>query len=98
MDYLDRKSAPLTDGEWARLDEAVVNTARSMLVGRRIVEVLGPLGSGVYSIPYSVFSGKTAAGVDMVGENDGFVVEATRRATINLPILYKDVKIMWRDV
>lgn len=98
MDYLDRKSAPLTDGEWARLDEAVVNTARSMLVGRRIVEVLGPLGSGVYSIPYSVFSGKTAAGVDMVGENDGFVVEATRRATINLPILYKDFKIMWRDV
>lgn len=98
MDFLDRKAAPLTDGEWTRLDEAVVGTARSMLVGRRVIEVLGPLGSGVYSIPYSVFSGKTPAGIDMIGESDSFIVEASRRATINLPILYKDFKIMWRDV
>lgn len=98
MDFLDRKAAPLTESEWNRLDEAVVNTARSMLTGRRVIEVLGPLGSGVYSIPYSIFSGKTTAGVDMVGESESFVVEASRRATINLPILYKDFKIMWRDV
>lgn len=98
MDFLDRKAAPLTDGEWNRVDEAVVGTASRMLVGRRVIEVLGPLGSGVYSIPYSIFGGKAAAGIDMVGEQDDFIVEATRRATINLPILYKDFKIMWRDV
>ena len=98
MDFLDRKSAPLTAEEWHRLDEAVINTARTMLVGRRVVEILGPLGSGVYSIPYSIFGGKTPTGIDMVGENEDFVVEAARRATINLPILYKDFKIMWRDV
>ena len=34
----------------------------------------------------------------MVGETDEYVVEATKRATVNLPILYKDFKIMWRDV
>ncbi|MCX7781215.1 MAG: bacteriocin family protein [Negativicutes bacterium] len=98
MDFLDRKAAPLTAEEWSRLDNAVVNTARSMLVGRRVMEILGPLGSGVYSIPYSIFSGKSATGIDMVGENEDFVVEPSRRATINLPILYKDFKIMWRDV
>jgi uncharacterized linocin/CFP29 family protein len=98
MDFLDRKAAPLTDAEWSRLDEAVVSTASRMLTGRRVVEVLGPLGSGVYSIPYSIFSGKAAAGIDMVGETDDYVVEATKRATVNLPILYKDFKIMWRDV
>lgn len=98
MDFLDRKSAPLTTEEWARLDEAVVGTARSMLVGRRVVDILGPLGSGVYSIPYSIFGGKSATGIDMVGENEDFMVEPARRATINLPILYKDFKIMWRDV
>lgn len=98
MDFLDRKSAPLTAEEWARLDDAVVNTARTMLVGRRVVDILGPLGSGVYSIPYSIFGGKSATGIDMVGENEDFVVEPARRATINLPILYKDFKIMWRDV
>ncbi|HAK75154.1 MAG TPA: bacteriocin [Sporomusaceae bacterium] len=98
MDFLDRKAAPLTDAEWLRLDEAVVSTASRMLTGRRVVEVLGPLGSGVYSIPYSIFSGKSPAGIDMVGETDEYVVEATKRATVNLPILYKDFKIMWRDV
>lgn len=98
MDYLDRKAAPLTDAEWSRLDETVVTAASRMLVGRRVIEVLGPLGSGVYSMPYSVFSSKKGAGIDMVGEDDAFVVEADRRATVNLPILYKDFKIMWRDV
>jgi len=98
MDILDRQSAPLTPEEWARIDEAVVNTARSMLVGRRVISILGPLGAGVYSMPYSVFSGKTQAGVDMIGEKEDMAVEPDRRATINLPILYKDFKILWRDV
>jgi len=98
MDILDRKAAPLTENEWVRIDEAVVTTARRMLVGRKVIEVLGPLGSGVYSIPYSLFGGKSPTGIDMVGEEDNFVVEPTSRATVNLPMLYKDFKIMWRDV
>jgi len=98
MDILDRQSAPLTPEEWIRIDEAVVSTARSMLVGRRVIGILGPLGAGVYSMPYSVFSGKTQAGVDMIGEKEDMAVEPDRRATINLPILYKDFKILWRDV
>lgn len=98
MDILDRQSAPLNPEEWTRIDEAVVNTARSMLVGRRVIGILGPLGPGVYSMPYSVFSGKTQAGVDMIGEKEDMAVEPDRRATINLPILYKDFKILWRDV
>jgi uncharacterized linocin/CFP29 family protein len=98
MDFLDRSSAPLTEEEWSRIDAAVIEAARSMLVGRRVLSILGPLGAGVYSIPYSVFSGKMQAGVDMIGEKEGFVIEADRRATINLPILYKDFKIIWRDV
>lgn len=98
MDILDRQAAPLTPEEWARIDEAVVGTARSMLVGRRVIGILGPLGTGVYSMPYSVFSGNTAAGLDLVGEKSDTVVEPDRRVTINLPVLYKDFKISWRDV
>lgn len=98
MEYLDRKSAPLTDAEWGRLDQTVVSAARKILIGRRVIEVLGPLGSGTYSVPYSVFAGKSAAGIDMLGDQDSFVVEASRRDTAQLPMLYKDFKIMWRDV
>lgn len=98
MDILDRKSAPLTGEEWQRIDEAVVVTARNMLVGRKIVEVLGPLGPGVYSLPYSIFSGRQEAGVDMIGDRDDLVAAAQKRETINLPVLFKDFKIFWRDV
>jgi uncharacterized linocin/CFP29 family protein len=98
MDILDRSSAPLTGEEWDRVDEAVVKTASSKLVGRKLIEVLGPLGPGVYSMPYAVFSGRTPAGMDMIGDREDLTVEADRRAIVNLPILFKDFKIFWRDV
>ena len=98
MDILDRSSAPLTSEEWNRIDDAVVKTARNMLVGRRVIEVLGPLGPGVYSLPFAVFTGRKAVGVDMTGDRDDLVVEADRRVTLNLPIIFKDFKIFWRDV
>lgn len=98
MEFLDRKSAPFNEEEWRRLDEAVVSTARSLLVGRRFIDVLGPLGPGVYTMPYTVFGGRSPAGIDMAGDDDRFMVQAERRATINLPLLYKDFKIVWRDV
>ncbi|SFM14438.1 family 1 encapsulin nanocompartment shell protein [Pelosinus propionicus] len=98
MDILDRDSAPLTETEWAKVDEAVVNTARRMLVGRRVIEVLGPMGPGVYTIPYSIFSGTSSTGIDMVGEQEDFIVAPSSRATTSVPMLYKDFRIMWRDV
>lgn len=98
MDILNRSSAPLTGDEWQRLDEAVVKTARTMLVGRKLIEVLGPLGPGVYSIPYAIFSGRQSAGVDMIGDREDLAVEADRRGTVNLPVIFKDFKIFWRDV
>jgi uncharacterized linocin/CFP29 family protein len=98
MDILDRKSSPLTEEEWHRIDEAVIVTARNMLVGRKIIEVLGPLGPGVYALPYSIFSGRQPAGMDMVGDREDLMAAAERRETINIPMLFKDFKIFWRDV
>ncbi len=98
MDILDRKASPLTAEEWTRLDQAVVEAARSTLIGRKMIEILGPLGTGVYAMPYTIFSGQQPAGVDMMGGKGDLVLEADRRETVNFPILYKDFKICWRDV
>ena len=68
MDYLDRATAPLSETEWNRIDETIVSSARTVLIGRRVVEVLGPLGAGAYTIPYSVYTGKSGAGVDITGQ------------------------------
>jgi uncharacterized linocin/CFP29 family protein len=98
MDILDRSSSPLTGEEWHRIDEAVISTARNMLVGRKMIEVLGPLGPGVYALPYAVFGGSKPAAIDMIGDRADSIVAAERRETINLPMIFKDFKIFWRDV
>lgn len=98
MDYLDRESAPLTEGEWSRLDETIILSARSKLIGRRIVPVLGPLGAGAYNVPFSVYSNKYVAEADLTGEGESAVVAADFRKTVAVPQLYADFKISWRDV
>lgn len=92
MDILDRKSAPLNDGEWSRMDETVVSTACRMLVGRKVIEVLGPLGSGVYSIPYSLFSGKSPTGTIWLGSRMILLWSLLRALPLIYPMLYKDFK------
>jgi uncharacterized linocin/CFP29 family protein len=98
MDILDRNSAPLNEEEWKRVDEAVVKTAGNMLVGRKMIEMLGPLGPGVYSVPYAIFSGHDHAGLDMTGDRGDLTVKADRRQIISLPMIFKDFKFFWRDV
>jgi uncharacterized linocin/CFP29 family protein len=55
-DYLARDLAPLSDEEWGQLDELVVNVARKLLVGRRMLPVYGPLGAGALGVPLSEFT------------------------------------------
>ncbi|MDU2063394.1 MAG: family 1 encapsulin nanocompartment shell protein [Sporomusaceae bacterium] len=98
MDYLDRESAPFTKEDWANLDNAVIVAARQQLVGRKMIDVLGPLGSGIYTLPYSVFGNAGAAEVNLTGDKEGDVVAAENRKMAQFPLIYKDFKIQWRDV
>ncbi len=50
MDYLNRKSSPLDQALWAKIDEAAVGSARAMLTGRRFLEVDGPYGAGLTNL------------------------------------------------
>lgn len=98
MDYLDRESAPLTNEEWAKVDEAVITSARHILTGRRVVSLTGPLGAGTYDVPFAVYTGRSVASVDMTGEGEAPVISASSRKTVPLPLLYADFKISWRDI
>ena len=53
-DYLLRDAAPLTEDEWEHLDEVAVATARQFLVGRRFLELAGPFGPGLETVPVGV--------------------------------------------
>lgn len=50
MDYLNRHGAPFEPELWDRIQEAAVEAARSLLTGRRFLQVDGPYGLGLTAI------------------------------------------------
>jgi uncharacterized linocin/CFP29 family protein len=98
VDFLQRDQAPLSDEQWERLDSAVEDTGRRALVGRRIIPVLGPLGSGVQVVPDDIFRDPSRGGIDLLGEGDVGIVRSSERRYLPLPLLYKDFRLHWRDL
>jgi uncharacterized linocin/CFP29 family protein len=49
--YLAREDAPFGSDVWGALDEAMVEVAKGLLVGRRVLELEGPYGLGMKSVP-----------------------------------------------
>ena len=98
MNFLEHEESPLTQDEWARLNETVVQVARRTLVGRRFIDIYGPLGAGVQTIPHDEFAGSELGAVDIVGEEETATVFAERRRFLTIPIIYKDFLLHWRDI
>lgn len=98
MDYLMRDEAPLSAGQWARLDQVVTDTARRALVGRRFIPLSGPFGPGVQALPDDHIVGAGMGAVDRTGDSPGEEVRTVARSYIPLPITYKDFRVHWRDI
>lgn len=49
--YLARGDAPFGEKLWKTLDDAMIEAAKSRLVGRRLLHVEGPFGLGLKSVP-----------------------------------------------
>src|SRR5450756_1750650 len=67
-DYLMRGAAPFSAEEWAKIDAMAVMVLKSTLVGRRFVDLVGPLGWGVENAPLTGFKvvDGTAVALDAV--------------------------------
>lgn len=98
LSYLNRVESPLSPQDWAQIDEVVVSVARRMLVGRRFLHLFGPMGVGIQDVDYDVFKGTGPAEISVFGEAETSVVRAEKRVHENIPILYKDFMIYWRDI
>ena len=97
-DYLQRGLAPLAPDEWAAIDQTVVRTAQSVLVGRRFISLVGPFGPGVEALPNDVLSGSGGGMLDLLGHQEGETLAIGRRSFLPLPLLYKDFWVHWRDL
>ncbi|MHB9033757.1 MAG: family 1 encapsulin nanocompartment shell protein [Anaerolineae bacterium] len=53
---LFRDAAPFSQDLWSKIDAMVVNILKSMLVGRKVIDMVGPLGWGVDTTPLFGFT------------------------------------------
>jgi uncharacterized linocin/CFP29 family protein len=96
--FLNREEAPLREDEWASIDKVVVDVARRTLTSRRFVQIFGPLGAAVQDVDYDVFSGLGDAEISVMGDEPTSPIRAGRRVHENIPIIYKDFILYWRDL
>lgn len=90
--------SPISDQEFAQLDQTVIDAARrQQLVGRRFIELYGPLGRGVQSIFNDIFTENLEAKMDFQGSFD-VDIETSKRVNLTIPLLYKDFILFWRDL
>ncbi len=97
-DFLGHNENPLRPEEWERLNETVIQVARRTLIGRRFIDLYGPLGPGVQTVPHDQFVGVEKGAVDLVGEVETDRVFADRRTFKTIPLVYKDFLLHWRDI
>jgi len=85
-EYLARDDSPLSADDWAVIDKVVVDSAKKRLVGRKFIEIKGPLGVGAQTVQLPKLG----------GSDDKF--EIKEKLTLNIPLIYKDFKLSWRDI
>lgn len=89
--------APLNEKEWAMLDEIVIENARRNLIGRRFLDIYGPLGQGIQSVVNDIVEEIGHGSLSIHGK-DLDVSSVTKRVHLTIPLLYKDFELYWRDI
>lgn len=87
----------LSREEWMELDQTVFESAKRQLVGRKFIDIYGPLGEGVQSVTNDIYEKTERGAISFHGEEAELSVP-TRRVTLTIPMLYKDFILYWRDI
>jgi uncharacterized linocin/CFP29 family protein len=102
-----RDAAPLSAEEWAAVDDVVVKTAKTLLVGRRFIELTGPLGAGTLAVPvFGVCAGHDDCACEedecdcgcAEGECECTSVHSTGPELLNIWAIQKDFRLSWHAV
>jgi len=84
---LMRSDAPLTDAQWQLIDATVSEVVGRVVVGRRILDLYGPLGFGAYTVPLYTYNS---------AEGEPVRAKVTRQLTMST--LMKDFIITAKDL
>lgn len=90
MDYLGRSGAPCPEELWSAIDNAVVSSAKNALAARRFIPFTGPAGASAQFAKIDRFNKSE--------EFDEWYVKTTNRQVVEIPQLYSDFWLNWRDI
>ena len=80
-----------------RADQTVFESVKKQLVGRRFIDIYGPLGDGVQSVTNDIYETTERGAISFHGQDSELSVPS-RRITLTVPLLYKDFILYWRDI
>ncbi|MCF6157949.1 MAG: bacteriocin [wastewater metagenome] len=83
--------------DWEKIQRAVHETVEHHLIGRKFIQVYGPLGAGAQSVPLDTYDLPSWANIDMLGEANS-AVHPLKRDIIPIPLIYKDFWLFYRDI
>ncbi|HEY9783853.1 MAG TPA: family 1 encapsulin nanocompartment shell protein [Candidatus Obscuribacterales bacterium] len=90
---------PLTQSQAEQMLAEAVKEVRRTIIGRRFIELYGPLGAGVESVPLESFRRDENAEIDLEGQPDPSPIGAHEKETyIRVPLIYKDFTLHWRNI
>ncbi len=81
--HLGREDAPITEKSWKIIDEAMVEAAKSVLAGRRLLHIEGPYGFGLKALP-----------LQDPGEETDFAISPV----LPVPLLFTTFMLSSRDI
>ncbi|WP_124728081.1 family 1 encapsulin nanocompartment shell protein [Staphylospora marina] len=90
-------SAPLREEEWEALEKTVVETAARQLVGRRFIDLYGPLGEGIQTVVNDFYENPERGMLSLHGDEPDLSVP-NGRVNLTVPMLYKDFVLYRRDI
>ena len=96
MSRMTHISDPLDTVEW----QALLKTAKGVgnaTVARRILDVSGPLGAGIQTVPTETLVGITEGYKRNFGSTERIIRVSERKSGI-VPLIFKDFVIHWRDL
>jgi len=96
MSPFTHTSDPLTPNEWEALNH-IIRIVGNSTVTRRIIDVTGPLGAGIQTVPSESLVGITEGYKSILGSN-GLAIKPGSRDSGIVPIIFKDFIIHWRDL
>ncbi len=101
MDLFGREESPLTAEEWEALEKSAIESAKEVLVGRRFINVVGPIGAGHQTVSYDVIYGTEPGSCEVKPGHEYEECDPVRvgsRKHVLLPTIFKDFVISWRDL